>query len=150
MNNAAIPRLAACAFLALALCAGTAPVLAGKSNNTLNVAFPREVVTLVGLYSNLRENDILSLAVDDVLYTVDPESLQPVPLPAASHTVVDDRTIDVELRRGIRFHDGSEPCGTAERIGRAIGQEAGCERLGLAGWLPVPGHPPQRVADLDR
>jgi peptide/nickel transport system substrate-binding protein len=114
MNNAAIPRLAACAFLALALCAGTAPVLAGKSNNTLNVAFPREVVTLDGLYSNLRENDILSLAVDDVLYTVDPESLQPVPLAAASHTVVDDRTIDVELRRGIRFHDGSEP-----RDGRA-------------------------------
>ena len=67
----------------LALAAGAA--VAGKANNTLNVAFPREVVTLDGLYSNLRENDILSLAVDDVLYTVDPQTLQPVPLVALSH-----------------------------------------------------------------
>jgi len=97
-------RLAAVA--ALASVAGAA--VAGKANNTLNVAFPREVVTLDGLYSNLRENDILSLAVDDVLYTVDPATLQPVPLAALSHKIVDDRTIDVELRRGIKFHDGSE------------------------------------------
>jgi peptide/nickel transport system substrate-binding protein len=94
------------AGVALALAAGGAH--AGKANNTLNVAFPREVVTLDGLYSNLRENDILSLAVDDALYTVDPSTLQPVPLAALSHKMVDDRTIDVELRRGIRFHDGSE------------------------------------------
>ena len=82
--------------------------LAGKANNTLNVAFPREVVTLDGLYSNLRENDILSSVVDDVLYTVNPETLQPVPLAALSHKLVDDRTIDVELSRGVKFHDGSE------------------------------------------
>src|SRR5688572_18793765 len=86
----------------------------GKANNTLNVAFPREVVTLDGLYSNLRENDILSLVVDDALYTVDPRTLQPVPLAAASHKVIDDRTIDVELRRGVKFHDGSEM--TAEDV----------------------------------
>jgi peptide/nickel transport system substrate-binding protein len=87
---------------------------AGKANNTLNVAFPREVLTLDGLYSNLRENDILSLVVDDALYTIDPQSLQPVPLAALSHKVVNDKTIDVELRRGVRFHDGSEM--TAEDV----------------------------------
>ena len=92
--------------LCLALAAGAAG--AGKSNNTLNVAFPREVVTLDGLYSNLRENDILSLVVDDVLYTVNPETLAPTPLVALSHRMVDDRTIDVEIRRGVKFHDGSE------------------------------------------
>src|SRR5688572_148921 len=94
------------AGLALALAAGAA--FAGKANNTLNVAFPREVLTLDGLYSNLRENDILSLVVDDVLYTVNPETLQAQALAAASHRIVDDRTVDVELRRGIKFHDGSE------------------------------------------
>jgi peptide/nickel transport system substrate-binding protein len=88
------------------LCTGLA--VAGPANNTLNVAFPREVVTLDGLYSNLRENDILSLVVDDVLYTVNPETLQAMPLVALSHRMVDDRTIDVELRRGVKFHDGSE------------------------------------------
>ncbi|MCC7485049.1 MAG: ABC transporter substrate-binding protein [Burkholderiales bacterium] len=98
--------LRAAALLVLASVAAGAA--AGRGNNTLNVAFPREVVTLDGLYSNLRENDILSLAVDDVLYTVDPASLLPVPLAALSHKVIDERTIDVELRRGVKFHDGAE------------------------------------------
>ena len=100
------------AALVMALVAGAA--WAGKANNTLNVAFPREVLTLDGLYSNLRENDILSLVVDDALYTIDPQTLQPLPLAALSHKVVNEKTIDVELRRGIRFHDGSEM--TAEDV----------------------------------
>ena len=99
-------------MLTLLLLAG--PAWAGKANNTLNVAFPREVVTLDGLYSNLRENDILSLVVDDALYTIDPQTLQPIPLAALSHKVIDDKTIEVELRRGIKFHDGSEM--TAEDV----------------------------------
>ena len=72
--------LAARMFAFLALCLIGSGALAGKANNTLNVAFPREVVTLDGLYSNLRENDILSLVTDDTLFTVDPQTLQPIPL----------------------------------------------------------------------
>ena len=53
---------------------------AGKSDNTLNVAFWREIVTLDGHYANLRENDILGLLVDDALFYVDHQSLKPVPL----------------------------------------------------------------------
>jgi len=102
----------ALAVLAIALLAGAA--WAGKANNTLNIAFPREVLTLDGLYSNLRENDILSLVVDDALYTVDPQTLEPVPLAALSHKVVNDKVIEVELRRGVKFHDGSEM--TAEDV----------------------------------
>ena len=101
-------RLSRRAILAFSLALTAITVHAGKSNNTLNVAFPREVVTLDGLYSNLRENDILSLVVDDVLYTVNPETLTAQPLVALSHKMIDDRTIDVELRRGVKFHDGSE------------------------------------------
>src|SRR5262245_7816252 len=96
------------AALAFCLALTSAAADANKSSNTLNVAFPREVVTLDGLYSNLRENDILSLVVDDVLYTVNPETLAPVPLVAQSHKMIDDKTIDVELKRGVKFHDGSE------------------------------------------
>jgi peptide/nickel transport system substrate-binding protein len=80
----------------------------GKANNTLTVAFPREVVTLDGLYSNLRENDILSLVVDDALFSVNPETLQPEPLVARAYKFVNNTTLDVELRSGVRFHDGSE------------------------------------------
>ncbi|MCC7082996.1 MAG: hypothetical protein IT530_20205 [Burkholderiales bacterium] len=98
----------------LVLMTGTLPAWAGKANNTLNVAFPREVVTLDGLYSNLRENDILGLVVDETLYSVDPKTLLAEPLAAQSHRIVNDKTIDVELRHGIKFHDGSEM--TAEDV----------------------------------
>src|SRR5205809_107745 len=56
-------------FLAIAPCSGA---LAGKANDTLIAAFPREVRTLDGNYENLRENDILGLLVDDALFAVDP------------------------------------------------------------------------------
>jgi peptide/nickel transport system substrate-binding protein len=101
----------AVAALAFALCgfAAIAPAaLAARSDNTLVVAFPREVATLDGLYSRARENDVLGLLTDDALYYVDPQTLQPVPLAAKGHKFVNDTTLDVELRPGIRFHDGSE------------------------------------------
>ena len=107
------------AMLALALCGGLALVgssaaLAGKSDNTLVVAFPREVTTLDGLYSRSRENDVLGLLTDDALYYVDPQTLKAVPLAAKAHKFINDTTLDVELREGIKFHDGSEM--TAEDV----------------------------------
>lgn len=102
LRRRALPAAALSLFL---VCT---PAVAGKSNNTLNVAFPREVVTLDGLYSNLRENDILGLVVDDALFTVNPETLEAEPLVAKSYKFVNDTTLDVELRPNVRFHDGSE------------------------------------------
>jgi peptide/nickel transport system substrate-binding protein len=98
----------------VALLASPAQALAGKADNTLVVAFPREVTTLDGLYSRSRENDVLGLLTDDALYYVDPQTLQPVPLAAKSHKFVNDTTLDVELRPGVRFHDGTEM--TAEDV----------------------------------
>ena len=100
-------------MLALALCGGLTLVgspaaLAAKSDNTLVVAFPREVTTLDGLYSRSRENDVLGLLTDDALYYVDPQTLKAVPLAAKAHKFINDTTLDVELREGIKFHDGSE------------------------------------------
>jgi peptide/nickel transport system substrate-binding protein len=88
--------------------AATAAPQAANSAATLTVGFPREVTTLDSLYSTLRENDILSLLTDDALFYIDPETLEPVPLAAKSHTFVDDQTLEVELHQGIKFHDGSE------------------------------------------
>ena len=84
-----------------------APASAQQSTDTLVVAFPREVLTTDGLYSTLRENDILGLLVDDALYYVDPETQQPVPLVARSHEFVDDTTLVITLRDDVTFHDGT-------------------------------------------
>lgn len=95
-------------FLALGIFIWADTATAGKQDNTLNVAFWREVVTLDGHYSNLRENDILGLLVDDALFYVDHESLKPVPLLAKSYKQVNDKTMDIEIHPEAKFHDGSQ------------------------------------------
>ena len=89
------------------LFAGAGQAMASKADNTLYVSYWREVVTLDGHFSNLRENDILGLLVDDALFYVDHETLKPVPLLAKSHKFVNDTTLDIEIRQGVKFHDGS-------------------------------------------
>ncbi len=73
----------------------------------LVAAFPRAVRTLDGNFANLRENDILGLLVDDALYAIDPQTAQPAPLVAKGHRFVDPRTLEVDLRDDVRFHDGA-------------------------------------------
>lgn len=79
----------------------------GGESDTLVVAFPREVRTLDGNYSNARELDILGLLVDDALFQINPETLAVEPLSALSYRFVDDLTLDVELRTDVTFHDGT-------------------------------------------
>jgi peptide/nickel transport system substrate-binding protein len=107
----ALLSILVCALAAIVACPAA---FAAKADNTLVVGFPREVTTLDGLYSRARENDVLGLLTDDALYYVDPQTLQAVPLAAKSHKFVNDTTLDVELRPGIKFHDGSEM--TAEDV----------------------------------
>ena len=84
-----------------------APAWAGKSDDTLVVAFNKEVQTLDGLYSTSRENLLLSYLTSDQLVTLDPDTNEYLPALAESYTKVDDRTIDFVLRDGVTFHDGS-------------------------------------------
>ncbi len=86
----------------------TPPVVASPQDDTLIVAFPREINTTDGLYNTRRENDILGLLIDDALYYVDPETQKPVPLSAQSHEFVNDTTLVVTLRDDVTFHDGSQ------------------------------------------
>lgn len=97
---------------------------AGCSNDTLAAAFPREVRTLDGNYADLRESDILRLLVDEALFTVDPNSGQPVLCSAKSHEYRDATT----WRDDARFHDG----GTMSADLSNEQAEDGMQRLFLA------------------
>jgi peptide/nickel transport system substrate-binding protein len=95
---------------AIALLGSAVPFVsahAGKANDTLVAAFPREVRTLDGNYANLRENDILGLLVDDALFAIDPDSGKPVPCSAKSAEYRDPTTLVVTLRTDVLFHDGA-------------------------------------------
>ncbi len=80
---------------------------AGKADDTLVVAFKSAILSLDYVFTVKREYVILSEMIDDGLFYTDPDSLKPVPLAAKSYERVSDTQIDVELREGITFHDGS-------------------------------------------
>ncbi len=90
------------------------PALAGKSDDTLVVAFNKEVTTLDGLYSTARENVILSHLVSDQLVVLDPDTNEYLPALAETYSNVDERTVEFVLRDDVKFHDGSPV--TAEDI----------------------------------
>ena len=95
--------LMACALGAALL---VQPAAAQKSADTLRVVF-RDTVTNVDPYFNqLRTGVVISHQAWDGLVYRDPDTFQPKPLLATAWKLVDDRTIEFELRKGVRFHNG--------------------------------------------
>jgi peptide/nickel transport system substrate-binding protein len=83
------------------------PAVAGKDDNTLRVAFAEEILNLDYNYTTKREYIILSDLIDDTLFNVNPENNEFEPALATAYNYVDDTTIDVTLRAGVKFHDGT-------------------------------------------
>ena len=81
---------------------------ADKSDDTLVIAFSREITNLDYHYGTKTEYLILGDMIDDSLYYVENENLTYAPSLASDFNVVDDVTLDVNLRQGVKFHDGSE------------------------------------------
>ncbi|MBE0703681.1 MAG: ABC transporter substrate-binding protein, partial [Afipia sp.] len=86
---------------------GVQAAYAGRADDTLVVAIEGEIPTLDHLYTTARDTIVVSELTDDGLFYVDPDTLAYVPLVAESYVQVDDKTIDVTIRPGVRFHDGS-------------------------------------------
>lgn len=102
-----ISRIAAAFAMTAAFLLAPTPSFAGKADDTLNVVFPRPIKTIDNLYSTRRENIIASLLVDDALFYVS-DSGEVVPLLAKSYKLASETELDIELHKGILFHDGSE------------------------------------------
>ena len=82
--------------------------VADKSDDTLVIAFTREITNLDYNYGTKTEYIILGDMIDDSLFYVEPENLSYAPSLASDFKVVDETTIDVNLKQGVKFHDGSE------------------------------------------
>ena len=72
------------------------------------IAFSREITNLDYHYGTKTEYLILGDMIDDSLFYVENENLTYAPSLASDFNVVDDVTLDVNLRQGVKFHDGSE------------------------------------------
>ena len=122
----------------LVMLPSTESALAGRDTDTLEVAFPRDVTTVDGMYTSRRENDILGLLTDDALFYVDPNQLKTVPLAAESYDLIDDMTLNITIRDDVYFHDGSLM--TVDDVIYSLNwaknpKSKSRQRLRLAGWI---------------
>ncbi len=96
-------------FLATASAALLAgPALAGKADNTLNVAFAAEPEPLDTYKIAGREGLILARHVYDGLVYKDMATGEFLPALAESWTRPDPMTIEFKLRQGVKFHNGAD------------------------------------------
>ena len=84
------------------------PVSANKKDDTMVIAFVREILNLDYMQTTKREYIMLSDLIDETLFHVDETTFEIKPNLAASYKYADDKTIDVDLRQDVTFHDGSK------------------------------------------
>jgi len=95
------------ATIALAgLTAFAAPAMAGKSDDTLNVAFASEAATLDNYKIAGRHGLIIARHLFDNLLYKDLDAGKIVPALAESYKFINELTIEFKLRKGIKFHNG--------------------------------------------
>ncbi|MCG8511997.1 MAG: ABC transporter substrate-binding protein, partial [Rhodospirillales bacterium] len=94
--------------LAVALTASAGLAQAGKSDDTLNWSTDREVTVVDPYYNRTRELVIMGqLGWDGLMYR-NVKTGEFEPLLATDWKWVDNVTIEAELRKGVKFHDGSD------------------------------------------
>ena len=90
-----------------ALAAALAPAAqAQKSADTLRVAWRDQIVDIDPYYNNLRTGLVVAHQAWDTLVYRDPDGFVMKPALATSWKWVDDVTLEFELRRGVKFHNG--------------------------------------------
>jgi peptide/nickel transport system substrate-binding protein len=73
----------------------------------MNAAMASEILNLDYNYTTKQEYIIISDLIDEGLFDYDPHTNNYIPSVATGYKYVDAMTIDVTLREGISFHDGS-------------------------------------------
>jgi peptide/nickel transport system substrate-binding protein len=97
----------AAGLLALGLLAA-APASANKKADTLGMAYDQAPESVDPYFNNVRIGVIIAANVWDTLLYRDPVTNEYKGQLAKSWKQIDDRTLEFELRQGVRFHNGEE------------------------------------------
>ena len=89
------------------LTSGAGTALAGKADDTLNWATNREIAVMDPYYNNTRELVIMGHMGWDGLVFRDKDTGDYQPLLATAWEWKDDKTLELDLRDDVKFHDGS-------------------------------------------
>ncbi len=96
------------AVAAAALMLGTGSAMAGKADDTLVWSTDREVDVALPFFNNVREMVIMTRLGWDNLVFRNLETFEYEPLLATSWKWASDTAIEMELRKGVKFHDGTD------------------------------------------
>jgi len=96
------------AFVAVGLAAATfvAPAHAGKGDGSIRLASDQVPESLDAYFNNVRVGVIIAHHVWDHLVYRDPRTNEYKPSLAIAWRWIDNKTLEFELRRGVRFHNG--------------------------------------------
>lgn len=84
------------------------PAFAGKKDDTLNIAFSKELESLDRYFNTAREGIVIARhAYDNLLYR-DPVTYEYKGLLARDFKWASDTELDINLRQGVKFHNGQE------------------------------------------
>jgi peptide/nickel transport system substrate-binding protein len=104
-----INRLIVCGLVALmALAILCTPASAGKKDDTLYIALEKELENVDRYFNTAREGIVFARHVYDNLLWRDPETYEYKGLLAKSFKWANDTTLEIELRQGVKFHNGQE------------------------------------------
>ncbi|MXQ12096.1 ABC transporter substrate-binding protein [Microvirga makkahensis] len=104
-RKATLFSLASTALLSSVL---TAPALAGKAENTIRFAYDQAPENVDPFFNNVRIGVIIGQHVWDTLVYRDPNTNEYKGQLATAWRQIDDRTIEFDLRQGVKFHNGEE------------------------------------------
>jgi peptide/nickel transport system substrate-binding protein len=94
--------------LLTALLTAAGPALAGKKEDTIRFAYDQAPESVDPFFNNVRIGVIIGHNVWDTLVTLDPKTNQYKGNLATSWKQIDDKTIEFDLREGVKFHNGEE------------------------------------------
>ena len=97
-------RLGAALLLATAL---ATPALAGKKDNSLRFGDPQVLDNVDPYFNNVRIGVIIAQQVWDTLIYRDPKTDEYKGQLATAWKWIDDKTLELELRQGVKFHNGA-------------------------------------------
>ncbi|WBU58341.1 ABC transporter substrate-binding protein [Paracoccus sediminicola] len=80
---------------------------ADKANDTLRAAFTKELESVDSYFNSAREGVVLQRAIWDGLIYADPQTGEYTGNLATDWEWIDDTTLELKLREGVTFHDGS-------------------------------------------
>jgi peptide/nickel transport system substrate-binding protein len=108
MKKKSVLLLSVSLFILMCLSCFLQPAFADKKNDTLNIAFTKELETLDRYFNTAREGIVIARhAFDNLLYR-DPVTYEYKGLIAKSFKWNSDTEMEIVLRQGIKFHNGQE------------------------------------------